>query len=43
QWVDSAVTWEAIPDDGLPRFGGSRTGPRTHDLGDGVDRPNPVA
>lgn len=43
QWVDSAVTWEAIPDDGLPRFGGPRTGPRTHDLGDGVDRPNPVA
>jgi len=25
QWVDSAVPWEPIPDDGLPRFGGPRT------------------
>jgi hypothetical protein len=22
QWVSSAVPWEAIPDDGLPRFDG---------------------
>ncbi len=24
QWLDSAVPWEEIPDDGLPRFGGRR-------------------
>ena len=26
QYVDSAVVWEEIPDDGLPRFGGPRSG-----------------
>ncbi len=26
QWVDSAASWEPIPDDGLPRFGGPRIG-----------------
>ncbi len=25
-WVDSAAAWEPIPDDGLPRHGGSRYG-----------------
>jgi hypothetical protein len=25
QWVDSAATWEPIPDDGLPRYGGARS------------------
>lgn len=24
QWVDSALPWEPIPEDGLPRHGGSR-------------------
>ena len=23
-WVDSAVSWEPIPDDGIPRYGGAR-------------------
>jgi len=26
QWVDSAPSWEPIPDDGIPRFGGRRGG-----------------
>ena len=26
QWVGSAVSWEAIPDDGLPRHAGGRPG-----------------
>jgi hypothetical protein len=26
QWVDSAVSWEPIPDDGLPRHGGQLPG-----------------
>jgi hypothetical protein len=26
QWVDSAPSWEPIPDDGLPRFGGPHSG-----------------
>jgi hypothetical protein len=25
QWVDSAVSWEPIPDDGLPRYPGLRS------------------
>lgn len=28
QWVSSAPEWETIPDDGLPRFPGSREGNR---------------
>jgi hypothetical protein len=24
QFVDSAAAWDLIPDDGLPRYGGSR-------------------